>query len=87
MLFSLRPEIYRPSDGITQAALILRYDQASFRERRWLPGKRGVILRFELHGPARAATRPLGSQESRSPLVPASGTCPDAASLTETSRT
>jgi len=48
VLFSLRPEIYRPADGITQAALIVRYDQASLRQRRWLPGKRGVVLRFEV---------------------------------------
>ena len=48
VLFSMRPEIYRPSDRITQAALILRYDQASLRERRWLPGKRGVVLRLEM---------------------------------------
>jgi hypothetical protein len=48
VLFSLRPEIYRPSEDVTQAALIFRYDQASLRQRRWLPGKRGVILRFEM---------------------------------------
>jgi hypothetical protein len=48
VLFSLRPEIYRPSEGVTQAALIFRYDQASLRQRRWLPGKRGVLLRFEM---------------------------------------
>ena len=48
VLFSLRPEVYRPSEDVTQAALIFRYDQASMRERRWLPGRRGVLLRFEM---------------------------------------
>jgi hypothetical protein len=48
VLFSLRPEFYHPSAEVTQAALIVRYDQASLRQRRWLPGRRGVILRFEL---------------------------------------
>jgi hypothetical protein len=48
VLFSIRPELYSPSAEITQAALIFRYDQAVLRKRRWLPGQRGVILRFEM---------------------------------------
>jgi hypothetical protein len=28
--------------------LIFRYDRAGLRQRRWLPGRRGVIFRFEL---------------------------------------
>src|SRR4029079_8345583 len=48
VLFSIRPEFYNPSPTVTRAALIFRYDQAALRARRWLPGKRGVILRFEV---------------------------------------
>jgi hypothetical protein len=48
VLFSIRPEFYHPTSKVTQAAQIFRYDQAALRARRFLPGKRGVILRFEL---------------------------------------
>jgi len=48
ILFSIRPEFYNPIPGVTQAALIFRYDQAALRQRRWLPGKRGAIFRFEM---------------------------------------
>jgi|1186.fasta_scaffold63887_2 hypothetical protein len=48
VLFSLRPEIYSPNRDVTQTALIFRYDRAQLRQRRWLPGKRGVISRFEM---------------------------------------
>jgi hypothetical protein len=48
VLFSIRPELYNPSSTVTQASLIFRYDQAMLRARRWLPGKRAVILRFEV---------------------------------------
>jgi hypothetical protein len=48
ILFSIRPEFYNPSDNVKQAALIFRYDQAMLRARRFLPGKRGVVLRFEM---------------------------------------
>ena len=48
VLFSIRPELYSPSAEVTQAALIFRYDQAALRKRRWLPGERGVVLRFEM---------------------------------------
>ena len=48
VLFSVRTEFYNPSATVTQAALIFRFDQATLRARRWLPGRRGVILRFEV---------------------------------------
>jgi hypothetical protein len=48
VLFSLRPEIYNPSPTVTQTAMIFRYDRAQLAKRRWLPGKRGVLLRFEM---------------------------------------
>jgi hypothetical protein len=48
VLFSIRPEFYAPAPSVSQGALIFRYDQATLRQRRWLPGQRGVILRFEL---------------------------------------
>ena len=48
ILFSIRPEIYKPNDDVTQAALIFRYDRAMLARRRWLPGRRGVIVRAEL---------------------------------------
>jgi hypothetical protein len=48
VFFSLRPEFYAPTGELKQGALVLRYDQAALIKRRWLPGKRGVVLRFEL---------------------------------------
>src|SRR5947199_7005216 len=48
VLFSIRPELFKPGPGFTQAALTFRYDRAAFRQRRWLPGRRGTISRFEL---------------------------------------
>jgi len=48
VLFSIRPEIYNPSSSVTQTALIFRYDRAQLAKRRWLPGERGVIMRFEM---------------------------------------
>ncbi len=48
VLFSIRPELYAPAPSVSQGAVIFRYDQATFVQRRWLPGRRGVILRFEL---------------------------------------
>jgi hypothetical protein len=47
VLFSIRPEFSWPREDVTQSVLIFRYDQAALRRRRWLPGRRGVILRFE----------------------------------------
>jgi hypothetical protein len=49
VFFSIRPELYGLGGGdATRSALIFRYDRAQLRQRRWLPGKRGVITRFEL---------------------------------------
>jgi hypothetical protein len=48
VLFSIRPEVFHPAPGFTQGALTFRYDRAAFRQRRWLPGRRGTISRFEL---------------------------------------
>lgn len=48
VFFSIRPEIYSPNRDTTQSALIFRYDRAQLAQRRWLPGKRGVIFRFEM---------------------------------------
>jgi hypothetical protein len=48
ILFSIRPEFYNPSEDVKQAALIFRYDQAALRARRFLPGKRGIVVRFEV---------------------------------------
>src|SRR5262245_11069785 len=47
VLFSLRPEWYSRTPDVTQAAVILRYDQMVLRGRPWVPGRR-AILRFEL---------------------------------------
>jgi hypothetical protein len=48
VFFSIRPEFYNPSAGVTQEALIFRLDRASLGGQRWLPGRRGVLLRFEV---------------------------------------
>lgn len=48
VLLSLRPEYYNGAGELAQSKLILRYDQANFRQRRWLPGRRGAIFRFEV---------------------------------------
>jgi hypothetical protein len=48
VLFSVRPEFSWLNADITRSALIFRYDHAALRQRRWLPGRRGVIMRFEM---------------------------------------
>jgi hypothetical protein len=48
VFFSIRPELTGLDSDVTRSALIFRYDQAALRKRRWLPGQRGVILRFEV---------------------------------------
>jgi hypothetical protein len=48
VLFSVRPEFSWLNSDVSRAALIFRYDYAALRQRRWLPGKRGIILRFEV---------------------------------------
>ena len=48
VLFSIRPEFSWLASDVRRSALIFRYDYAALRQRRWLPGRRGVILRFEM---------------------------------------
>ena len=48
VLFSIRPEFGWLDAGVSRSALIFRYDYAALRKRRWLPGRRGVILRLEM---------------------------------------
>lgn len=48
VLFSIRPEFSWLNADVSRSALIFRYDYAALRERRWLPGRRGVILRLEM---------------------------------------
>ena len=48
VLFSIRPEFSWLNADVDRSALIFRYDYAALRQRRWLPGRRGVILRLEL---------------------------------------
>jgi hypothetical protein len=48
VLFSIRPEFSWLNADVSRSVLIFRYDHAALRQRRWLPGRRGVILRFEM---------------------------------------
>ena len=48
VLFSVRPEFSWLNADVSRSALIFRYDYAALRQRRWLPGRRGVILRLEM---------------------------------------
>jgi hypothetical protein len=48
VLFSIRPEFSRFDADFSRLTLIFRYDRAQFAKRRWLPGRRGTILRFEV---------------------------------------
>jgi hypothetical protein len=48
VLFSVRPEFSWLNADVSRSALIFRYDHAALRQRRWLPGRRGMILRFEM---------------------------------------
>ena len=48
VLFSIRPEFSWLNTDVSRSAVIFRYDHAALRQRRWLPGRRGVILRFEM---------------------------------------
>jgi hypothetical protein len=47
ILFSLRPEFYSVADGVWRAQVVIRYDTAVVRQRRWFSGRRGMLLRFE----------------------------------------
>jgi len=48
ILFSVRPEFYRVADDIWRLQATGRYDAAISRNRRWLGGRRGLLLRFEV---------------------------------------
>jgi hypothetical protein len=48
VLFSIRPEFSWLDADVSRSALIFRYDYAALHQRRWLPGRRGVIMRFEM---------------------------------------
>lgn len=48
LFFSIRPEFYNLQQGAWQSKLIFRYDTEFLKKRRWLGGKKGVILRFEI---------------------------------------
>src|SRR4051794_32172194 len=48
ILFSVRPEFYKPADGVWRTQFIARYDMATMRKRRWFSGKRGMLWRFEV---------------------------------------
>jgi hypothetical protein len=48
ILVSVRPEFYRITPDIWRSVIIGRFDMATLRERRWLGGRRGLLLRMEL---------------------------------------
>jgi hypothetical protein len=56
ILFSVRSEFYRVTDDGWRMLTIARYDQAMFRNRPWLGGRRGMLIRLEL--PAAAGQAP-----------------------------
>lgn len=76
ILFSIRPELYRVADSRWLMSVIARYDMAAMRDRRWLGGRRGMLLRFELPvfsaaGGGAAGTRTgLGDAYGQMLLVP-----------------
>lgn len=75
ILASVRPEFTKAPDGSWRFQMIGRYDRASWRNRRWLGGKRGVLLRAELplssaNGPSFAGTAGLGDAYAQALLIP-----------------
>ena len=48
ILFSVRPEYFRVADGVWRLQVVNRYDTAVRRNRLWLGGKRGMLIRLEL---------------------------------------
>ena len=56
MFATVRPEFSRGDDNIWRFQTIGRYDTAILRNRRWLSGRRGLLLRFEV--PASVGERP-----------------------------
>lgn len=47
ILFSIRPEFYSFGPDVYQESLILRYDTATFRQRRLFAARTGLLLRLE----------------------------------------
>jgi hypothetical protein len=75
VLLNIRPEIYKPRDGVTHATIIVRYDYAALKQRRWLPGRRGVIARLDaplarLHFDQTSVQAGLGDLYGQLLLVP-----------------
>ena len=75
VFFSIRPELYKPSADVIRTAVIFRYDHAALVERRWLPGRRGVVFRFEVpiaqaHIAGAAGETGLGDAYGQLLLVP-----------------
>jgi hypothetical protein len=48
ILYSIRPEYFRVGDDTWRMQVVNRYDTAIRRNRLWLGGKRGMLLRVEL---------------------------------------
>jgi hypothetical protein len=48
ILYSIRPEYFRVDDGVWRMQVVSRYDTAIRRNRIWLGGKRGMLIRLEL---------------------------------------
>jgi len=75
ILFSVRPEFYNAGGGVSRSLFIVRYDAAMTRRRRWLGGKRGLLLRFEMPlasagAPSRGVENGLGDAYGQVLLVP-----------------
>lgn len=48
IFFSVRPEYSSIAPDVSRLVLIARYDAAVFADRQWLPGRRALLLRFEV---------------------------------------
>lgn len=75
ILFSVRPEFYNADGGAWRSLFILRYDAATMRNRRWLGGRRGMLLRFEVplvsaSAPSFGVSNGLGDAYGQVLLVP-----------------
>jgi hypothetical protein len=75
ILFSVRPEFFKVADDVWRMQLVARYDTAVVRNRRWLGGRRGMLLRFELplvsaDTPSITAQTGLGDAYGQVLLVP-----------------
>jgi hypothetical protein len=75
ILISVRPEFYRVGANQWRFQTIGRYDTAMLRDRRWLGGRRGILLRFELpvstaEHPATAVHGGVGDAYAQMLVVP-----------------